>query len=113
MTMKKVILCDLDGTLAHYTTWKGLHHIGEPIPRMAARVRQWLAEGHEVRIFTARVDERRDPELLAETIEAIVDWCVLHFDTVLPVTNRKAWDCSEIWDDRARRVKFNNGRQIR
>lgn len=46
---------DLDGTLAHYDYWRGFDHIGEPIPLMADRVKQWLADGIEVRIVTARV----------------------------------------------------------
>jgi hypothetical protein len=46
---------DLDGTLAHYEGWKGQEHIGEPIAPMVERVKGWLAEGREVRIFTARV----------------------------------------------------------
>lgn len=36
---------DLDGTLAHYDGWKGADHIGEPIPAMVERVKQWLSEG--------------------------------------------------------------------
>jgi len=46
---------DLDGTLAYYDEWRGLYHIGEPIPAMVDRVKRWLAEGRDVRIFTARV----------------------------------------------------------
>ncbi len=54
---------DLDGTLAHYDGWAGPESIGEPIPLMMARVREWLALGREVRIFTARccVPEQRSP----------------------------------------------------
>src|SRR5690349_18780615 len=48
---------DLDGTLAEYHGWKGVEHIGPPIPEMVARVKQWLAEGRDVRIFTARCSE--------------------------------------------------------
>jgi hypothetical protein len=47
---------DLDGTLAHYDGWVNTFHIGDPVPLMAARVRQWLENGEDVRIFTARVD---------------------------------------------------------
>lgn len=108
--MHKVILVDLDGTLAHYTGWKGRHHIGAPIPAMAQRVRTWLRDGHEVRIFTARVDPRRSEEDLAETTSYIVDWCRLHFGIVMPVTCVKGYDASEIWDDRARQVEMNTGR---
>ncbi len=43
--MKEWIGVDLDGTLAHYTGWKGPEHIGEPIEEMAERVREWLSKG--------------------------------------------------------------------
>ena len=33
---------DLDGTLAHYDGWKGIEHVGPPIPAMLARVKYWL-----------------------------------------------------------------------
>jgi hypothetical protein len=46
---------DLDGTLARYDRWRGVQHIGEPVPAILDEVRKWLAIGHEVRIFTARV----------------------------------------------------------
>ncbi len=46
---------DLDGTLAHYDGWMGPTEIGPPISKMVHRVRRWLAEGRDVRIFTARV----------------------------------------------------------
>ena len=36
---------DLDGTLAHYEGWKGIEHIGAPVPAMLERVKNWLAEG--------------------------------------------------------------------
>ena len=47
---------DLDGTLAEYGGWKGPDHIGPPVPKMLERVKSWIAEGRDVRIFTARVD---------------------------------------------------------
>lgn len=46
---------DLDGTLATYDGWVSADHVGEPVPAMVERVQQWLAEGREVRIFTARI----------------------------------------------------------
>ncbi len=46
---------DLDGTLAQYDGWKGPDNIGDPIPLMVGRVKEWLEAGHEVRVFTARV----------------------------------------------------------
>lgn len=46
---------DFDGTLATYGTWAGASHVGEPIAPMVERVKRWLAEGREVRVFTARI----------------------------------------------------------
>lgn len=104
---------DLDGTLAHYEGWKGVEHIGEPIPAMVERVKGWLAEGKEVRIFTARVycppgDTVRLQESL-ETHRHIVDWCTRHIGVGLPTTCVKDFGMIELWDDRAYRVVANSG----
>ena len=95
---------DLDGTLAHYDGWKGKHHIGEPIPAMVKRVRAWLDQGREVRIFTARAHDVAYPE-----IKAIQDWCLKHIGQKLPVTCTKDFGMTELWDDRAVSVEPNTG----
>lgn len=102
---------DLDGTLAHYDGWKGVEHIGEPIPAMVERVKRWLEQGRNVRIFTARVcgDDGRDLFAVRRIIEA---WCVQHIGRVLPITNVKDYDMMGLWDDRAVRVEKNTGRII-
>jgi hypothetical protein len=46
---------DLDGTLAFHGEWLGHTYIGKPVPLMLDRVKQWLSQGTEVRIVTARV----------------------------------------------------------
>jgi hypothetical protein len=48
---------DLDGTLAYYdkNDYDPLH-IGYPLVPMVRRVKAWIKEGKDVRIFTARVD---------------------------------------------------------
>lgn len=69
---------DLDGTLAHYDGWKGADHIGAPVPAMVERVKAWLANGREVRIFTARISpmdmcvtpDRIATKISAETVSA-------------------------------------------
>jgi hypothetical protein len=120
MTKDGWIGVDLDGTLAHYTGWVGPDHIGEPIAAMVDRVKDWLANGHDVRIFTARVDggtvalnmgnesgeHFRDVERIRTTIEA---WCLTHIGAVLPVTNVKDYGMVELWDDRCIHVKINTG----
>lgn len=102
---------DLDGTLAHYTEWRGVDHIGEPIPMMVARVRRWIAEGQDVRIFTARVhkDAGRD---LGRVILAIEEWCLRHLGVVLPITNEKDYGMVLLWDDRCVQVEPNTGRRM-
>lgn len=97
---------DLDGTLANYSGWKGPAHIGKPVPAMLTRVKMWLAEGREVRIFTARVSEPADR---ASVIMAVQNWCVEHIGQSLPVTCIKDYRMDEIWDDRAVRVIANTG----
>lgn len=101
---------DLDGTLAHYEGWKGETHIGQPIPAMVERVRQWLAEGREVRIFTARISDPR-PAVNRAIADAIGAWCRQHIGVVLLVTNVKDYAMVELWDDRAVQVVPNTGRR--
>jgi len=93
---------DLDGTLAEYGGWKGPDHIGEPVPAMAFRVRNWIAQGREVRIFTARAS-------VPEQVAPVQAWCLKHFGVALPVTNVKDFGMIELWDDRAIRVRENTG----
>lgn len=94
---------DLDGTLAHYDEWRGVEHIGEPIALMVTRVKQWLNEGKEVRIFTARI------AMNDLAMPFILDWCINHLGVKLPVTFEKDYAMTELWDDRAVQVIPNTG----
>lgn len=98
---------DLDGTLAHYDGWKGVEHIGEPVPNMLKRVKAWLRAGRDVRIFTARVCG-----LSEGAREHIESWCIKHLGTVLPVTNQKDYGMIELWDDRCIQVVHNTGERV-
>lgn len=110
MSDKGWIGVDLDGTLAHYDGWKGIEHIGEPVPAMLDRVKAWLREGRDVRIFTARVSDtgRRDMHA-RQARQHIEAWCATHIGRVLPVTNVKDYAMIELWDDRAVQVEANTG----
>ena len=122
---------DLDGTLAMYEGWKGANHIGEPVPKMVARVKRWLEEGREVRIFTARVFPltfviEPDTDLTVypspsmpvlvtralETAAGIRDWCRQHIGVVLPITCTKDYAMIELWDDRCVQVLPNTGEPV-
>lgn len=106
---------DLDGTLAIDDGWRGFGHVGEPIPAMVERVKEWLSEGIEVRIFTARYaahytgDEHGDA---VDVISPIQAWCELHIGQVLEITNAKDGGMVELWDDRAIQVITNTGNPI-
>lgn len=101
---------DLDGTLAHYDKWRGHKHIGEPVPKMLERVRNWINQGIEVRIFTARISG----ELVqaGEAMEAIHEWLQKQGLPTLRVTCTKDYAMMEIWDDRAVQVAANTGEPV-
>lgn len=106
---------DLDGTLARYDGWKGSGHIGEPVPAMLDRVKNWLAHGKNVRIFTARVSPqacRINSEPLAAVVATIDAWCIRHIGHTLPVTHEKDMQMIELWDDRCVTVELNTGRVL-
>lgn len=106
------IAVDLDGTLAHYDHWRGIEHIGDPVPRMAERVRGWLMAGNDVRIFTARVGDARSEEEARRARSVIQDWCEQHFGVRLVVTATKDLSMVELWDDRCVQVEPNTGRRM-
>lgn len=119
---------DLDGTLARYDGWIGVDHIGEPVPRMLARVKAWLAEGVEVRIFTARcfplsfVRADDDMNLFVGANDAesgaghaaihIHEWLDRHLGQRLAITCRKDFAMMTLYDDRVVQVEMNTGRLI-
>jgi hypothetical protein len=105
---------DLDGTLAVYTEWSGPCDIGEPIGPMVERVKGWLAEGKDVRIFTARVANVIDDDRVTDEIRtAVQQWCLEHIGKVLPVTCQKDYGLLELWDDRCVQIVPNTGLTLR
>jgi hypothetical protein len=102
---KSWIGVDLDGTLAYHNKFRGIDHIGKPIPIMLYRVRKWIEKGYRVKIVTARAS---DPE----AIPAVELWLKKHGLEGLEVTNEKDYDMVELWDDRAVRVMCNTGNPV-
>lgn len=74
---------------------------------MLERVKAWLDDGRQVKIFTARVAPAPESYRARKVIE---QWCHTHIGVVLPVTNIKDMGMLELWDDRAIRVVANTGR---
>lgn len=109
---------DLDGVLARYDGWKGPDHIGEPVPEMVRKVKLWLADGQDVRIFTARVSKRLELDDSSPTEELreadriqimIQDWSEKHLGVRLPVTCSKDYGMIMLYDDRCTYVFPNEG----
>lgn len=100
---------DLDGTLAQYDGWKGIEHIGDPVPKMLERVKAWISDGRDVRILTARVAPVTDDRDLNQTVFIIQKWCVKHVGCTIPITCAKDHGLVELWDDRAVQVIPNTG----
>lgn len=90
---------DLDGTLAQYDHYRGDNHVGAPIDAMIKRVRVWIQEGRDVRLFTARKPH-----------PSIRRWMKEHLGEVLPITNVKDSHMILLIDDRAVGVERNTGK---
>lgn len=99
---------DLDGTLAHYDGWRGPTHIGDPIPKMVERVRGFLAQGRQVKVFTARVSTP-NPAERAEVQQAILAWTQKHIGVGLVATATKDYAMIVLYDDRAIQIIPNTG----
>ena len=113
----RCILVDFDGTLATWDIpWQDDYKAtGKPIPMMVERIKRWLVEGEDVRIFTARMDgyHPKDGPIPAHVTRKIIEnWCLKHVGAILPVTNRKEYSCLRIYDDRAIQVERDTGRLI-
>jgi hypothetical protein len=100
---------DLDGTLARKLGNNGrdnfLDEIGSPIEPMLKRLREWIAAGKTVKIFTARASSTKQVVLVKKWLAS----CGL---PDLEVTNVKDMQMIELWDDRCVQVKTNLGEPI-
>lgn len=102
---------DLDGTLAHYTGWISVAHIGDPIPGMIEKIKAMQALGHEVRIFTARVGPAY-PHQISHSEKIIGEWLIKHNLGDLKITCVKDQLMIALWDDRATQYVSNSGMSV-
>ena len=106
---------DLDGTLAYWSDDSDVMEIGSPIHNMQNRVIDWVKQGKDVRIVTARVSYNQpapDTDLhdfVTYQRVLIGKWCKKHIGRVLPITCSKDYLMEELWDDRAITVRRNIG----
>lgn len=128
---------DLDGTLAKYDKWEGIDHIGEPVKPMVDLMKKMHADGKVVKILTARVAPRPNPEMkpnpyggtVPEHAKAFVagadtslydqaswvasnfitDWCLKNLGFIPEITHEKDHLMLELYDDRVKQVVPNEG----
>ena len=124
---------DLDGTLAKYDGWKGLDHIGEPVKPMVELIKRMHDEGKVVKIMTARVAPKEEPETKPNPyrtgnwciqepdvqtwelkgewtpLEFIQEWCYRILGFVPEVVYQKDHLMLELYDDRVKQVVPNEG----
>lgn len=99
---------DFDGTLVDHKTGDDIDGIGAPIAPMVQLAKDLLADGKEVRIFTARVngDDKGENECQRKMI---ADWTVKWLGQELMVTHEKDPSMIRLYDDRAVQVVKNTG----
>ena len=109
-TNEKWLAVDLDGTLAIYDGWKGEEHIGDIIEPVAEKIKERVAEGWKVAIFTARVSSRLSNEVSHAT-SVIWKWIDDNdmSQYISGITAVKGKHFIEFWDDRAIAVEKNQG----
>ena len=95
----------LDGTLARLDGPLDPAHIGEPVPNMVARVRDWTNRGHTVKVFTPRAAEEAGQALVEQ-------WLDTHDLPELEVTCEKDLHMLELWDSRTVQIIANTGRPV-
>lgn len=111
---------DLDRTMFEYhTNPQGYDplEIGDPLWPMVNRVKNWLTNGQEVRIFTARasgfdLETEEGQQAKALVVEAIHAKLATVGLPALAVTNEKDYHCIQIWDDIAVAVWPNTGNPV-
>ena len=102
---------DFDGTVSFYEKWVP-GELGEPIPEMVRKVKEALADGVQIVIFTARVYPGESYERALEATQHVIQiaqWCQDVFGEVFPITCQKFPFFTKIIDDRAVQVLENSG----
>lgn len=93
---------DLDKTLAIYHEWQGPDVIGPPIQPMLDMVRQMIANGHQVVIFSRRANDPTNVPFISQWLDSHGLDC--------EITAIKSRDMEYIFDDDAICVEANTGR---
>ena len=104
---------DFDGTIAfNVLNRTDPYVLGEPIPEMVNRVKDWIAKGFTVKLLTARMNVRSSTGTNRDICKMnllLRAWCLKHIGVELECTNSKDGWMEVLWDDRAVTVTPNSG----
>lgn len=99
---------DLDRTLAEYPPKNG-ESIGKPISNIVRVLKQYIREGRDCRILTARVGPDKSTFEINAFKYDLDRWLRQHIGTTLLATCEKDHFVMEMWDDKAVQVVPNTG----
>lgn len=105
--MKKTVCIDVDGTLARYDGWKGVDHIGDPLPG-AVELTKRIAEFADIMIYTTRCCSdlnHEAPHLLVNRVRAWLDKHGFVYHTIWEGQGKPIF--AALIDDRALCVSCN------
>lgn len=109
---------DFDGTIQYRAVGVESTTLGEPIPAMIDRIKDWRSKGMKVKIVTARVSDSPSryvqakdvPRYVEEQRKILSEWCVEHIGEVLEITAQKDAYMYHLYDDRAVTIERNTGK---
>ena len=74
----KTIAVDLDGTLAQYDGWKGIDHIGDPLPGAKEFLQALKDKGFSIEIYTTRCNSHVNNQTAQHLGQRIYEWLNKH-----------------------------------
>jgi len=74
----KSVAVDLDGTLAQYDGWKGIDHIGDPLPGAKEFLTALKDKGYSIEIYTTRCNSHVNNQTAHHLAQRIYEWLRKH-----------------------------------
>lgn len=99
------IALDFDQTLATYEHSWDSKKVGEPVPEMIKKVKEWLSKGYKITIFTARLTVQNPFKQEAMIRVFLEKYGLPQFD----ITATKHYYFTHFIDDKAYHVVPNKG----
>jgi len=105
---KKKLKCyavEFDGVLANSTN-------KHSVTKMVNRIKTWHLHGHEIYIFTSKLEPTWNLWYWFRQYKMLKSWCKLNLNFVPKLTFIKLTKFDEIWDCNAISVRVNTGHAV-